>query len=188
MVLCSLRRRNSSNTPWNSGGLNTPSAGFEHKSSILGKLSKNSGVLGWFGHNFKEMTYFTIVRDASLRLISQMQSWVLLEGRQFTRNAGGIGIFHYPNIFNFPKNNHNLGQNNDILSFPKFGPHSPILENLKFRGKSTGPFPCWGHFHKIPPAKFPSKHVIFGQNFTIYHQFSGSLAVYVRARINNRDL
>ena len=42
----------------------------------------------------------------------------------------------------FPKNNHNLGQNNDILSFPKFGPHSPFLENLKFRGKSTGPFPC----------------------------------------------
>lgn len=39
-------------------------------------------------------------------------------------NAGGIGIFHYPNIFNFPKNNPNLGQNNDILSFPKFGPHS----------------------------------------------------------------
>lgn len=58
-----------------------------------------------------------------------MQSWVLLEGEGSLREMRVELGFSTIQIFStFPKNNHNLGQNNDILSFPKFGPHSPILE------------------------------------------------------------
>jgi len=35
-----------------------------------------------------------------------------------------LGFSTIPIFSTFPKNNPNLGQNNDILSFPKFGPHS----------------------------------------------------------------
>ena len=57
----------------------------------------------------------------------------------------------------FPKNNHNLGQNNDILSFPKFGPHSPIFRKFKVSREIHRSLPLLRPFSQNSTREIPKQ-------------------------------